>query len=147
MTETPAIYGATPQSDFESQYRRILEAAGCGTQAELAALLEIKRSSISDARRRKAVPSEWLVKLFEKVLINPDWIRHGAGPKYLNPADTGQNPPHIVRITEIRPPQECSAQDLFNELVRRALQAPHLAAIQKTESGGGRQAAEKKDGS
>ena len=27
----------------------------------------------------------------------------------------------VVRITEVRPPEVCSAQELFNELARRAL--------------------------
>ena len=55
----------------------------------------------------------------------------GAGGKYLMPTDAEQSKPHVVRVTEIRPPQECSAQELFNELVRRALQEPNLSAIQK----------------
>ncbi len=131
MPETPAPYGATPQSDFESQFRRVFEAAECRTQVELAAVLEIKQSSISDAKRRRSVPSDWLEKLFEKKRINLEWVRCGVGAKYLNPADAEQSLPHVVRIMEVRPPQECSAQELFNELVRRALQEPDIAAIQK----------------
>lgn len=122
MPEAPLPCGAMPQNDFESQYRRVFEAAGCGTQIDLAALLDIRQSSVSDAKRRRSVPPDWLVKLFDKKRINPDWIRYGVGAKYLAPADSGQSGPHVVRVTEVRPPQECSAQDLVNELVRRALQ-------------------------
>jgi Bacteriophage CI repressor helix-turn-helix domain. len=55
-----------PSSDFASQYRRICEAAACRTQIELASILKIKQSSISDAKRRKAIPSDWLITLLEK---------------------------------------------------------------------------------
>ena len=131
MTETPFPYGTTPQSDFTSQYRRVLEVAECRTQVELAALLDIRQSAISDARRRNIVPSDWLVKLFERRRINPDWIRCGTGARFLFPAAPEQSMPHVVRVTEVRPPQECSAQDLFNELVRRAMPPLDIEAVQK----------------
>ena len=129
MTEAPLSYGSAPQSDFDSQYRRVFEVAECKTQVELAALLGIRQSSISDAKRRKHIPADWRVKLFEKKRINPEWILNGDGAKYLIPADAGQDKPHVVRVTEIRPPQECSAQELFNELVRRAMQELDIQAI------------------
>ncbi len=50
---------STPEL-FEAQYGRVFEAAGCRTQAELAAFLGIRQSSISDAKRRKSIPAEWL---------------------------------------------------------------------------------------
>ena len=131
MPETPVPHGRAPQSDFNSQYARLLEAAGCRTQVELAAVLDIKQSSISDAKRRKGVPSDWLIKLFEKKQINPDWIRCGTNAKYLAPVDCEQSGLHVVRITEVRPPQECTAQDLVNELVRRALQQPDIETLKK----------------
>ena len=131
MPENSFPHGATPHNDFDAQYRRVFEAAECRTQVELAALLKVKQSSISDAKRRKSVPSEWLVKLFEKKQINPDWIRCGASAKYLAPVDSEQSRPHVVRVTEIKPPQECSAQELFNELVRRALQETDIAALRQ----------------
>lgn len=117
-------------ASFEAQYRRVFEAAECQTQVQLAALLQIKQSSISDAKRRKSVPAEWRVKLFEKKRINPEWILYGEGAKYLIPADLDHGKPQIIRVTEIRPPQECSAQELFDELVKRSLQKPDDKKIQ-----------------
>ena len=131
MTETPAPYGSVPQSDFEAQYARVFEAAECRTQVELAAVLEIRQSSISDAKRRRAIPAEWFVKLFGKKRANPEWSLYGEGTKYLNSTNSEQRKPHVVKIVEVRPPEQCSAQDLFNELVRRAFQEPSLEAIQK----------------
>ena len=66
MSENSLPHGATPQNDFAAQYRRVLEAAGCGTGVELAAFLDIRQSAISDARRRGFVPPGWLVALVEK---------------------------------------------------------------------------------
>lgn len=98
---------------------------------QLAEVLDVRQSSISDAKRRQSIPSDWLVKLFEKKRINPEWIRLGVGAKYLNPTEAAEAMPHVVKVVEIRPPKECSAQDLFNELVRRALEPFDIEAIQK----------------
>ena len=130
MTEDALPYGSLPQSDFEAQYKRVFEAAGCRTQVELASLLEIQQSSISDAKRRKNIPAEWRVKLFEKKRINPEWILNGTSAKYLA-ACPDEPRPHVVRVIEVRPPHECSSQDLFAELVRRAITPLDIEAIRK----------------
>ncbi|GAB1410048.1 hypothetical protein MASR1M90_12020 [Desulfovibrionales bacterium] len=56
MTEDTRPYGDTPDTSFESQYKRVFEAAECRTQAQLASVLEVRQSSISDAKRRKIFP-------------------------------------------------------------------------------------------
>jgi hypothetical protein len=110
-------------SAFEAQYQRVFEAAGCRTQVELAAVLDVRQSSVSDAKRRQSIPAEWRMKLFEKKRINPQWILSGEGGKYLIATDTEGKPQiaPVERITEIRPPENCSSQELFNELVRRSI--------------------------
>ncbi|EGW51377.1 hypothetical protein HMPREF1022_01586 [Desulfovibrio sp. 6_1_46AFAA] len=42
---------------------RIRAVTGCGTQTALAAALGITRSFVSDARRRKVIPADWLLTL------------------------------------------------------------------------------------
>lgn len=98
---------------------RVYKETGCRTQAQLAELLGIKHSSISDAKKRNAIPAEWLVKLLHLKGINPEWILTRLGPKKLGPA--GEPATHVIYLTETKLPKECSAQDLVNELVRRAL--------------------------
>lgn len=121
MTETPAPYGSLPQSDFESQYKRVFEAAGCGTQVELAAVLEVRQSSISDAKRRQSVPSDWLMKLFEKRRINPDWIRTGLGGRVVQTTgEAGRELPAFT-VIERRPAEDCTTDELLAEIMRRAL--------------------------
>jgi len=68
---------------FTETYQRIQFATNTRTQVELANVLEIRQSSISDAKRRNSIPSDWYMKLFEKFGLSPDWLRHGTGPMYL----------------------------------------------------------------
>lgn len=68
---------------FDEIYKRILFASNCQTQMELAAILEISQSSISDAKRRQSIPSDWLIKLYDKFGVNPDWLRDKKEPMYL----------------------------------------------------------------
>ena len=51
---------------FAEIYERIKLATNSRTQVELAEVLDIRQSSISDAKRRNSVPGDWFMKLFEK---------------------------------------------------------------------------------
>ncbi|SDF93840.1 LexA family transcriptional regulator [Desulfovibrio legallii] len=68
---------------FAEIYERIKLATNSRTQVELAEVLDIRQSSISDAKRRNSVPGDWYMKLFEKFGLNPDWLKQGVGPMYL----------------------------------------------------------------
>ncbi len=70
-------------SSFEEAYERIKFATSTKTQVEIAEVLEIRQSSISDAKRRDSVPGDWYMKLFEKFGLNPDWLKRGVGPMFL----------------------------------------------------------------
>lgn len=76
---------------FQEVYNRIRCATNARTQTELAAVLEIRQSSISDAKRRNSVPADWYLKLFEKFGLNPDWLKSGVGPMILR-SDQGYVP-------------------------------------------------------
>ena len=68
---------------FAEIYERIKLATNSRTQVELAEVLDIRQSSISDAKRRNSVPGDWFMKLFEKFGLSPDWLKQGIGPMYL----------------------------------------------------------------
>lgn len=70
-------------SSFMEAYDRIKFATNTRTQVALAEVLDIRQSSISDAKRRNSVPADWYMKLFEKFGLNPDWLKQGVGPMYL----------------------------------------------------------------
>ena len=76
---------------FYEAMERIQFATNTRTQVELAGILEIRQSSISDAKRRKSLPADWYLKLFDKFGLNPDWLRFGVGPMYLR-TDKGYVP-------------------------------------------------------
>lgn len=74
--------------DFKDAYQRILAVTGVRTQTELADVLEVKQSSISDAMARGGgIPANWLVTLTEKFALNPHWVKTGEGAERLQPAD------------------------------------------------------------
>ena len=77
--------------NFDEIFDRIKLATNTRTQVELAEVLDIRQSSISDAKRRNSVPSDWYIKLFEQFGLNPDWMKKGSGPMYLR-TDQGYSP-------------------------------------------------------
>ena len=72
---------------FESFLQRAFEATGAGSQNELAAVLEINRSAITQARNKGSVLAKWLLKLYRKYGLNPDWLEMGDGHVFLKQAD------------------------------------------------------------
>lgn len=74
--------------DFKDAYTRICTTTGARSQTELAAILGVRQSSISDAiSRGNGIPANWLVTLMEKYALNPSWIKTGEGSQYLCTAD------------------------------------------------------------
>ena len=104
-------------SSFAEIYGRITLATNCRTQMELAEVLDIRQSSISDAKRRNSVPGDWYMKLFEKFGLNPDWLKQGMGPMYL-------------RTEEGYAPQDAPAFLAENTAVYGDDQAKHLVCTE-----------------
>lgn len=75
-------------STFDEVFERIKLATNTRTQVELAEVLDIRQSSISDAKRRNSIPADWYMKLFEKYGLNPDWLKAAQGPMYLKSDQT-----------------------------------------------------------
>ena len=88
----------------------------------LATALDIRQSAISDAERRKAVPSDGRITLFEKKRINPEWIRTGQGGRTVRSTDAPGVSPASAAVTS-RPAAECTTEDLLAEIMRRALKS------------------------
>lgn len=76
-----------PRDDFPTVLARMMQGAGVTTQTELAALLEIGKAAISDAKRRNIVPAEWYLKLCRApYYLNPLWLESGVGDMRLGHA-------------------------------------------------------------
>lgn len=74
-------------SEFDLGFERIAMAIKTRenfTQQELAAILGIRQSSVSDAKRRGVIPGEWAIKLFRDFRLNPLWIYEGLAPKFVS---------------------------------------------------------------
>lgn len=69
---------------MDSWYSRLLDAAGCSYQIELADFLGTRQSLISDAKRRDRIPSDWLDFLHKTKSVRSEWILHGTPSKYEN---------------------------------------------------------------
>lgn len=65
---------------FEDAYARIQAATRTRTQTEIANLLGIKQSSISDAKKKNTIPDGWLITLYRTFGLEPDWILYGQEP-------------------------------------------------------------------
>lgn len=73
------------QKWFDEALERIKKATGARTQVQLAEVLDVRQSSISDAKRRCSIPAEWFLKLYRSHGLAPDWLSEGIEPVYLNP--------------------------------------------------------------
>jgi phage repressor protein C with HTH and peptisase S24 domain len=73
------------QNAFENFLKRIYAATGIDSQTELASVLRINRSAITQARRNNSIPANWLLELFRSYGLNPDWLEKGFEPVYLHP--------------------------------------------------------------
>jgi phage repressor protein C with HTH and peptisase S24 domain len=76
--------------NFTIFFERASEALGITNLAELAEILKVNRSSITQARKKDSVPANWLLELFRRHGLNPDWLEGGSGPKRLRPDDDGE---------------------------------------------------------
>lgn len=118
----------TDPEDAKVQFSRILAATGCRTQMELANLLGIRQSSVSEVLRRNRIPPRWLVKL-QRLGVNIDWITVGRGPQYLprleepqEAAESGHEPLPLrdADMSILHNILRCfPSQDLIAELNRR----------------------------
>ena len=64
---------------FEERMGRIMEVLGVRTQVQLAEKIGVRQSSISDAKRRGSIPSDWLLKIWNETGVSPAWILDGDG--------------------------------------------------------------------
>ena len=91
---------------FHDRIQRIFEALRVThrTQVVLADILDIRQSSISDAKRRASIPAEWLLHLYMQYNIRPEYILNGSLPisKYAYEGSDISVPailaPHMERI-------------------------------------------------
>lgn len=104
--------------DFPAAYARLQLVTNTRTQSELAAVLGIRQSSISDAKRRRDIPASWLLAVLKRYRVNPEWIQTGYGSQYLTGED--EQPLDELRVNwhALGSEIEHIVQHTHNEIVR-----------------------------
>ena len=65
---------------FDIFFKRVADATGLRTLADLADLLQVNRSAVTQARKKDTIPATWLLHLYRQKGLNPDWLDGGPGP-------------------------------------------------------------------
>ena len=86
-------------SSFDTIIERVFEATGIDSQTELARVLKINRSAVTQARKKGQVPDRWLLQLYRKFGLNPEWLESGAGRIFLTAA--GESVTQFERIPKV----------------------------------------------
>ncbi|MFX0197382.1 MAG: S24 family peptidase [Candidatus Hodarchaeota archaeon] len=69
--------------NFNIFTKRIGEALSIVSQNELASNIGVNPSAITQARKKGIIPDRWILQLYRKYGINPDWLEHGKEPTFL----------------------------------------------------------------
>jgi hypothetical protein len=91
-----------PKIKFKTFCKRAFEALGIDSQIDLAAALDLNRSAITQAKKKGVVPDKWLLILFSRYGVSPDWIETGTGPVFLKVKETGLTQPEYMAITKVK---------------------------------------------
>ncbi len=76
---------------FNTFFARVSEALDIASFSELATMLRVNRSSITQARKKDSIPANWLLHLLRSHGLNPDWLTGGDGPQWLTPGDRSRS--------------------------------------------------------
>lgn len=108
-------------SSFLQQIKRIQLITDKHTQTELADFFGIRQSSVSDAKRRSAIPSSWLLKLMLSRNVNPEWVLTGNGPCFMGGVPAAYDGLYARRAKEEDADalRRLSSKALAEELLRR----------------------------
>jgi len=83
---------------FESFLQRIFEATGITSQTDLASVLRINRSAITQARKKDSIPDKWILQLYRSFGLNPDWVETGSGQTFLKKSTSDSEFKNIAKV-------------------------------------------------
>ncbi len=75
---------------FEDFTQRVCGAIGFRYQNELASALGINPSAITQARKKDTIPDKWILQLYRKYGLNPNWVERGIGPTFINSSNAAE---------------------------------------------------------
>lgn len=68
-----------PTGGFDGFFARASRTAGFSSQADLAAMLGVHRSAVTQAKKKNAVPKAWVLAISRRFGVDPDWLEFGTG--------------------------------------------------------------------
>jgi phage repressor protein C with HTH and peptisase S24 domain len=74
---------------FDTFFERVAQSTGLQTLSDLADLLGVNRSAVTQARKKDSIPATWLLHLYRQKGLNPDWLEGGPGPDIVGPDPQG----------------------------------------------------------
>ena len=77
--------------NFSPFFKRISDATGIRSQTELASVLKVNRSAITQAKRTDSVPANWVLQLSKAFGLNPEWVENGKGEKFIRDYEKTQS--------------------------------------------------------
>jgi len=72
-----------PHLKFKPFFKRISDTTGIVSQTQLASILKVNRSAITQAKKKDSIPPKWILQLSRKFGLHPDWIEKGIGKKFI----------------------------------------------------------------
>jgi len=91
-----------PNIVFDTFYKRVSEALDIRSQLELAAILRLNRSAISQAKKKGVIPDKWILNLFKHHGVNPAWIETGEGQMFFNKSEKGAIEPEYKVVRKVK---------------------------------------------
>ncbi len=88
-------------SEFENFYQRVCHALGIHSQQELARMLGVNRSAITQAKQRNAVPDKWILKLTREYGLDPAWLEQGDAVSARSPRFSAPQTQHQAAFFEV----------------------------------------------
>lgn len=123
---------------FGQCMERIKMATGEKTQVGIAKILGIRQSSISDAKKRGAIPTSWLIGLYTYRKINPDWILGKSEYPFLKEDTNSEG--KLYDVGFIKPPDQepqqpqKTATDIITELETTLGESLMVVILKKGQS-------------
>ena len=86
---------------FDIFIRRAFDALQISSQNKLAILLGINRAGITQAKKKGTVPAKWILELYRKYGINPDWLETGRGKMFIAERDGSDIVPEYKSVPHV----------------------------------------------
>ncbi|MFU2209851.1 LexA family transcriptional regulator [Solidesulfovibrio sp. C21] len=80
---------------FEGFFARASQAAGIVSQAELAALLGVHRSAVTQAKKKDAVPKSWVLAVSRRTGADADWLEYGRPARAVARSGEADDGPYV----------------------------------------------------